>query len=88
MRTYGTKQKRCFGKMINFVAEFLIWHRGRVARQRSAKPSTAVRIRSVPLSFYVGFAILSHDFAPLLEYRDSFHYFLSNTYDFSRIALY
>ena len=27
-----------------------IWRRGRVARQRSAKPSTAVRVRSTPLT--------------------------------------
>ena len=27
------------------------WHRGRVARQSSAKACTAVRIRSVPLFF-------------------------------------
>jgi hypothetical protein len=33
---------------------FVIWFRGREARQRSAKPPTAVRIRSEPpVSIYI-----------------------------------
>ena len=39
-------------KEISFLAIFggvvMVWFRGRVARQRSAKPFTAVRIRSKP----------------------------------------
>ena len=40
------KGKRLLLKKIKRI--FALWHRGRVARQSSAKACTAVRIRSVP----------------------------------------
>lgn len=48
-------------------AALIIWRCGRVARQRSAKPSTAVRIRSAPLfSLYLLLLYLIHFYPHLL----------------------
>jgi hypothetical protein len=51
---------------------FILWSRGRVARQSSAKASTAVRIRSRPQvnsNFLVGIFLFYIDWSALLRER-------------------
>ena len=60
-----------------FDGFFSNWRRGRVARQRSAKPSTAVRIRSTPqtnLQVFLG-GFFYDKFLEKILYLDSrFHF--------------
>ena len=52
---------------LNFT-NFIKWHRGRVARQSSAKAFTAVRIRSMPLPLILsggGYLFISKILPPI-----------------------